>query len=127
MAQELPIQSWKRIRPWVVSASKSGAVSPIFIGFFPFSLLVGKYSFQIHQPKSTTLQTGNCPELSELKNERDDSLHPLAIGCVLIGEFFAHHFFFGVRFDLEACEREDEHDHTRDVSVFHPRRDEHGE
>jgi len=26
-AQESPIQSWKRIRPWVVSASKSGAVS----------------------------------------------------------------------------------------------------
>src|SRR6266480_732863 len=34
MAQELPIQSWKRIGPSVVSASKSGAVSPIFICFF---------------------------------------------------------------------------------------------
>ena len=32
-AQESPIQSWKRIRPWLVSASKSGAVSLIFIGF----------------------------------------------------------------------------------------------
>jgi hypothetical protein len=31
----LPIQSWKRIRPSVVSASKSGAVSPIFISFPP--------------------------------------------------------------------------------------------
>ncbi len=31
ITQELPIQSWKRIRPSVVSASKSGAVSPIFI------------------------------------------------------------------------------------------------
>src|SRR5207302_1186316 len=28
-AQESPIQSWNRIRPSVVSASKSGAVSPI--------------------------------------------------------------------------------------------------
>src|SRR5205809_7407255 len=28
-AHESPIQSWKRIRPSVVSASKSGAVSPI--------------------------------------------------------------------------------------------------
>src|SRR5437870_6519744 len=30
-AHESPIQSWKRIFPWVVCASKSGAVSPIFI------------------------------------------------------------------------------------------------
>src|SRR5215210_1414411 len=29
-AHESPIQSWKRICPWVVSASKSGAVSPSF-------------------------------------------------------------------------------------------------
>src|SRR5215510_6362323 len=29
-AHESPIQSWKRIRPSVESASKSGAVSPIF-------------------------------------------------------------------------------------------------
>src|SRR4030095_3150613 len=35
IAQESPIQSWKRIRPSVVSASKSGAVSPIFICFPP--------------------------------------------------------------------------------------------
>jgi hypothetical protein len=28
-AQESPIQSWNEIRPSVVSASKSGAVSPI--------------------------------------------------------------------------------------------------
>src|SRR3954462_4686551 len=28
-AQESPIHSWKRIGPWVVAASKSGAVSPI--------------------------------------------------------------------------------------------------
>src|SRR5512140_3400008 len=31
MAHESPIQSWNRIRPSVVCASKSGAVSPIFI------------------------------------------------------------------------------------------------
>src|SRR4051794_7444042 len=30
-AHESPIQSWKRIWPSVVCASKSGAVSPIFI------------------------------------------------------------------------------------------------
>src|SRR6185437_3289842 len=28
-AQELPIQSWNLILPWVVSASKSGATAPI--------------------------------------------------------------------------------------------------
>src|SRR3981081_4871038 len=38
-AQELSIHSWKRIRPWLVSASKSGAVSPIFIDIFPFSVV----------------------------------------------------------------------------------------
>src|SRR5436190_6142426 len=30
-AHESPIQSWNRIRPSLVSASKSGAISPIFI------------------------------------------------------------------------------------------------
>src|SRR6187200_1339725 len=34
-AHESPIQSWKRIRPSVVCASKSGAVSPIFIILSP--------------------------------------------------------------------------------------------
>ena len=38
-------------------------------------------------------------ELLELKDERDDSLHSLSIGGVLIGELFAHHFFFVARFD----------------------------
>src|SRR5437588_688068 len=33
-AHESPIQSWKRIRPSVVSASKSGAVSPICSAIF---------------------------------------------------------------------------------------------
>src|ERR687887_39445 len=33
-AHESPIQSWKRIRPSVVSASKSGAVSPICSAMF---------------------------------------------------------------------------------------------
>jgi hypothetical protein len=39
--QLLPIQSWKRILPSVVSASKSGAVSPIAraIGKPPFGLI----------------------------------------------------------------------------------------
>src|SRR3954464_4638885 len=35
-AQDSPIQSWKRMRPWLVSASKSGAISPIFIVVLPF-------------------------------------------------------------------------------------------
>src|SRR5207247_7649486 len=38
-AQELPIQSWNRTRPSVVSASKSGAVSPIFICFSSYFCL----------------------------------------------------------------------------------------
>src|ERR671930_22778 len=43
-AQESPIQSWKRIRPSVVSASKSGAVSPICNAIVPSSLLTPKVS-----------------------------------------------------------------------------------
>src|SRR5439155_23690609 len=50
MAQESPIQLWNRIRPWVVSASKSGAVSPIFIVLPPVS--VGRNLFQIRERKS---------------------------------------------------------------------------
>src|ERR1700730_7646834 len=46
-AQESPIHSWKRIFPWLVCASKSGAVSPIFIEFAPFSL-VENYPFDQH-------------------------------------------------------------------------------
>ena len=34
-AELLPIQSWKRILPSVVSASKSGAVSPIWTAMEP--------------------------------------------------------------------------------------------
>src|SRR5437588_1215265 len=44
-AQESPIHSWKRIFPWLVCASKSGAVSPIFIEFAPSSL-VENYPFE---------------------------------------------------------------------------------
>src|SRR5215210_1602306 len=39
-AQESPIQSWKRIRPSVVSASKSGAVSPSCSAILLLSLRV---------------------------------------------------------------------------------------
>src|SRR5438094_1440206 len=49
-AQELPIQSWNRTRPSLVSASKSGAVSPIFICFS--SCFVCRRLFQIWQRKS---------------------------------------------------------------------------
>src|SRR5437762_648066 len=45
-AQELPIQSWNRIRPSVVSASKSGAVSPIFISCPPPFLKNGYFKFR---------------------------------------------------------------------------------
>src|SRR5215813_10694270 len=40
-AHESPIQSWKRIGPSVVCASKSGAVSPIFI-VLPLRLFLGR-------------------------------------------------------------------------------------
>src|SRR5436189_5452547 len=52
IAHESPIQSWKRIRPSVVSASKSGAVSPIFIVLPPFFLEV----IQIRRRKSMRLR-----------------------------------------------------------------------
>src|SRR5919201_1831430 len=47
-AHESPIQSWKRIRPSVVSASKSGAVSPICNAIYssfaePGPLVAGPY------------------------------------------------------------------------------------
>src|SRR5881396_2696269 len=49
-AHESPIQSWKRMRPSVVSASKSGAVSPIFI-VVPLRLSLGLL-FQTQTQKS---------------------------------------------------------------------------
>src|SRR5512132_1484851 len=50
MAHESPIQSWNRIRHSVVCASKSGAVSPIFIVLSP-RLSVGRL-FQTQTQKS---------------------------------------------------------------------------
>src|SRR5437762_8350049 len=49
MAHESPIQSWNRMRPSLVSASKSGAVSPIFM--FSLLLLRGRL-FQTQREKS---------------------------------------------------------------------------
>src|SRR5437867_9529259 len=49
-AQELPIQSWNRTRPSVVSASKSGAMSPIFICFSSYFCL--QEAILIRQQKS---------------------------------------------------------------------------
>src|SRR6476620_8113403 len=46
-AQESPIQSWNWIFPSLVSASKSGAVSPIFIFFPPLCFdLLGQVCFK---------------------------------------------------------------------------------
>jgi hypothetical protein len=69
---------------------------------------------------------GNGSELSELKDERDDSLNSSPIGGVLIGELLAHQFFFVAQFDPQAYEHEDESDHPRDVSLLNHRCDDHG-
>src|SRR5438270_13802393 len=60
-AQELPTQSWKLIFPSVVSAWKSGAVSPIFIRFL-LLFFVSDNSFQV-TPKV------NIPLPCPLRNE----------------------------------------------------------
>ena len=65
-------------------------------------------------------------ELSELKDERDDSLNSFSIGGVLIGELFAHHFFFVARFDPQAYGDEDESDDSPDVPLLNCRCDHHG-
>ncbi len=44
-AHESPIQSWKLILPSVVSASKSGAVSPMCNAISPFLLLVSTRAY----------------------------------------------------------------------------------
>ena len=65
-------------------------------------------------------------ELSELKDERDDSLNSFSIGGVLIGELFAHHFFFVARFDPQAYGDEDESDDSPDVPLLNGGCDDHG-
>src|SRR5262249_6753 len=73
-AQESPIQSWKWIRPWVVSASKSGAISPIFIVLSP-SLSLG-ILFQTPMQKSTVALRDQVPEFWQIDvtagNNRDN-------------------------------------------------------
>jgi hypothetical protein len=64
--------------------------------------------------------------LSELKDERDDSLNSFPIGGVLIGELLVHHFFFVAQFDPQAYEYEDESDNSRDVPLLNHRCDDHG-
>ena len=65
-------------------------------------------------------------ELSKLKDERDDSLNSFSIGGVLIGELFAHHFFFVARFDPQAYGDEDESDDSPDVPLLNGGCDDHG-
>src|SRR5437762_13201128 len=67
-----------------------------------------------------------CSQPAWLQDKRDNSFNAFRIGRVLIGELFAHHFFFAAEFDPEAYEHEDESDYSRDVSLFDRRGDEHG-
>src|SRR6185437_9950739 len=73
-AHESPIQSWNRIRPSLVSASKSGAVSPIFIVLPPrFSL--GRL-FQTQAQKSIVALRDQFAEFLQIDiatgHDRDD-------------------------------------------------------
>src|SRR5262245_6290154 len=69
-----PIQSWKRIRPSVVSASKSGAISPIFI-VLPSSFLFSTL-FQTGWQKSIIALRDQLPKFLQIDvapgNDRDD-------------------------------------------------------
>ena len=61
-----------------------------------------------------------------LQKERYDPFHALLILRILIGELFAHHFFFSAQFDPQAYEHEDNAQQAGDVTCFKPRSDEHG-
>ena len=63
--------------------------------------------------------------LSELKDERNDSLNSFPISGVLIRKLFAHQFFFVLQFDPEAYEHEDESDDAGDVALLNDSRDDH--
>src|SRR5712671_1470728 len=73
-AHESSIQSWKRIRPSVVCASKSGAVSPIFI-VVPPRLSLGTL-FQTQTQKSIVALQGQFAEFLKVDvaagDNRDD-------------------------------------------------------
>src|SRR5947207_14985574 len=57
-AHESPIQSWNRIRPSVVAASKSGAVSPIVNAMF--ALLLNP---ERSRPRAYSAQGSLCADL----------------------------------------------------------------
>src|SRR4029079_13681189 len=73
-AHESPIQSWKRIRPSVVCASKSGAVSPIFI-VLPPRWSLGRL-FQTEARKSIVALRDQLAEFLQINvatgDDRDD-------------------------------------------------------
>ena len=61
-----------------------------------------------------------------LKNKRYDSFNSFLVGEILIGELFAHQFFFLAQLNPKAYEHEDESDRSGDVSLLHHRCDDHG-
>jgi hypothetical protein len=61
-----------------------------------------------------------------LKNKRYDSFNSFLVGEILIGELFAHQFFFLGQFDPKAYEHEDKSDRSGDVSLLHHSCDDHG-
>src|SRR6476646_6994080 len=73
-AHESPIQSWNRIRPSLVSASKSGAVSPIFI-VLPPRFYLGRL-FQTQAQKSMVALRDQLAEFLQIDittgHDRDD-------------------------------------------------------
>src|SRR5215472_4997235 len=73
-AHESPIQSWKRTRPSVVSASKSGAVSPIFIVLSPCLSL--RTLFQTQTQESIVALRDQLAKFLQIDvatgNDRDD-------------------------------------------------------
>src|SRR4029434_6966234 len=73
-AQESPIQSWNRMRPSLVSASKSGAVSPIFI--FPPPCFSTGILFQTQTQKSIVALRRQLAKFLQIdvatRDDRDD-------------------------------------------------------
>src|SRR5437660_199922 len=53
----------------------------------------------------------------QLKNKWYDSFNSFLVSEILIGELFAHQFFFLGQFDPKAYEHEDESDRSGDVSL----------
>src|SRR6476619_6354902 len=63
MAHESPSQSWNRMRPSLVSVSKSGAVSPIFMFSF---LFCSQRLFQTQRQKSIVASRDQLGEFFQI-------------------------------------------------------------